>query len=149
MGASFLLIPRGEFEGACCKYEGNLDRLKGDFPFLSFEAMACRSLALQPGIITLLDDGRLTARIASKGVIFPQGLTPFEQEVLDAIVELSRPQSRTGLDMVVRGWPICDNACNKVILRAEPSGCPSFPTYRESKESPTTPLTKGMLLRKI
>lgn len=119
MGASFLLIPRGEFEGACCKYEGDLDRLKEDFPFLSFQAMACRSLALQPGIITLLDDGRLTARIASKGVICPPGLTPLEQEVLDAMVELGRPQSRTGLDMVVRGWPVCEKGCHQVILRAE------------------------------
>ena len=47
MGASLLLIPRGHFEASCIQLNFDPVRLKERFPFLSYKAIALRSLALQ------------------------------------------------------------------------------------------------------
>lgn len=122
MGASFLLIPRGEFEAACQKCDCDLCQLKEYFPFLSFEAMAYRSLAINPGIITILDNGILAGRVASKGVPFSPGLFPLEQEVWEAMGRYGEPQRKIGPHMIVRGWQVCERGSDRIILRAEPSG---------------------------
>lgn len=66
--ASELLLPEREFRPHAHR---TLRELKELFPHASFEVLARRRLAFTPGVLTVVDNGELTRRLASDGFAHP------------------------------------------------------------------------------
>ena len=79
MMAAELLLPGDTFRRDAMMYQ--LDRLKELYPQASWEVIARARLALIPAILTILDNGKRTLRIAPDGFQFPYRLMPVERTV--------------------------------------------------------------------
>jgi hypothetical protein len=77
--ASELLLPEDLFAPQA---QLTLAELKALFPFASYEVLARRRLHFRPGLLTIFDNGKLTARLAVDGWNCPAHLFPLEQRAL-------------------------------------------------------------------
>ena len=78
--AGEILLPEEEFGMAV--HQHDLDMLKSHYPHCSYEVIARRTLAFIPRILTILDNGLQTTRIASENVQYPYDMTDPEQEAV-------------------------------------------------------------------
>ncbi len=60
--------------------EATLLELKKAFPFASHEVLARRRMQHRPGLLTIIDNGRITARLAPEGWNIPPQLLEIETE---------------------------------------------------------------------
>ena len=79
--AAQILLPEGEFRPLA---HFSLLALKQTFPQASHEVLAKRRLTYRPGLLTIFDNGRLTARLAPEGWNIPGQFFPLEQEAMKA-----------------------------------------------------------------
>ena len=79
--ASELLLPAEDFRAHLHR---PLTELKGIFPQASYEVIARRRMTYRPGLLTIIDNGKITARLAPDGWNKPARLFPLEKEAYDA-----------------------------------------------------------------
>jgi hypothetical protein len=77
--AAEIMLPAEKFKPAS---SDTLIKLKQQFPHASHEVIARRRLSFRPGLLTIIDDGRITARLAPHGWNRPRKLFPLESEAL-------------------------------------------------------------------
>jgi Zn-dependent peptidase ImmA (M78 family) len=77
--ATDLLLPPDSFRRDAMTY--HLDRLKELYPQASWEVIARARLVLIPAVLTILDNGQRTLRMAPNGYQYPYHLLPVEHEV--------------------------------------------------------------------
>ncbi len=82
--AAELLLPTERFSREAWQPLRELKRL---FPHASHEAIARRRLAFVPGVLTIVDDGRLTRRLVSEGFAAPPHPAPFEWNLIERAFE--------------------------------------------------------------
>src|SRR5262249_46183731 len=112
-----LLVPQAWLVGEARACGCDLLEMKARFSTASHEAIAWRLLDLdQPGIVTVIDNDRVTRRRANSGNVGKQ-LAPAEAACLRQVQKYSRPcrVNEGGLD--VRGWPIHTADWKREILR--------------------------------
>lgn len=78
--ASQMLLPDEKFRN---QVHRSLPELKGLFPHTSYEVIARRRLTFRPGLLTIVDNGKVTARLAPEGWNKPAGLFPLEKKAYD------------------------------------------------------------------
>jgi hypothetical protein len=77
--ASELLLPTAQFRPHANE---SLSALKRAFPHASYEALARRRLLFRSGLLTICDNGKVTARLAPDGWNPPRALFPLEAEAI-------------------------------------------------------------------
>lgn len=77
--ASELLLPEAQFRPHSNE---SLSELKRTFPYASYEALARRRLYFRPGLLTICDNGKVTARLAPDGWNSLRALTPLEADAI-------------------------------------------------------------------
>ncbi len=82
--ASEMLLPEREFS---TQVHRTLPELKELFPHASYEVIARRRLAFRPGLLSIVDNGKLTARVAPDGWNKPAQLFPLEKKAYDACMK--------------------------------------------------------------
>jgi len=83
--ASDLLLPEDQFAPAA---QGSLTELKRTFPFASHEVLARKRMRYRPGLLTIFDNGKMTARLVPDDWNPPAGgLFPLEREALKLSLE--------------------------------------------------------------
>ena len=85
--ASELLLPHEEFAPLS---HHSLNELKEFFPHVSYEALARRRLAYQPGVLTVVDDGDVRYRIASEDFNAPPTPTAPEWNLIRKAYDLKQ-----------------------------------------------------------
>jgi hypothetical protein len=77
--AAEIMLPPEKFKPAS---SDTLKNLKRQFPHASHEVIARRRLSFRLGLLTIIDDGRITTRLAPDGWNRPKQLFPLESEAL-------------------------------------------------------------------
>lgn len=77
--AAEILLPKDQFAAVACQ---PLAKLKRAFPHVSHEVIARRRIRFRPGLLTIYDNGKLTARIAPDNWNVPAQLFPLELRAL-------------------------------------------------------------------
>ncbi len=77
--ASELLLPASQFRP---RASASLAELKHSFPHASYEVLARRRLQFRPGLLTICDNGKVTARLAPDGWNPPRALFPLEAKAI-------------------------------------------------------------------
>ena len=91
--AGEILLPDEEF-GVVVQHD-DLDVLKARYPHCSYEVIARRTLAFLPRILTILDNGLRTTRIASEHLQYPYDMTDPEQQ---AVAECVRRREKVEIE---------------------------------------------------
>ena len=112
-----MLLPESQFKPEVHK---SLCALKELYPFASYEVLARRRLAFRPGLLTIYDNERRTARIAPDGWNVPAHLFPVEMEAFKACLESKGEIALLREDMRVEATYVDEGrGVVRVILFAE------------------------------
>ncbi|MFC1477573.1 ImmA/IrrE family metallo-endopeptidase [candidate division KSB1 bacterium] len=120
--AAELLLPEDVFRNSLC--EKDLHALKNNFPDVSYEVIARRMTHFLPVVITIFDNGSLTARTGPDTINYPRAVSAEETEVVRQCYE-------TGKTVRVENPPLCicgyyleeTNGIRRVILITEVDDC--------------------------
>ncbi|MBU1652417.1 ImmA/IrrE family metallo-endopeptidase, partial [bacterium] len=82
--ASDLILPEEEFKPLM---HLSLEELKQRFSHASYEVIARRRLKFRPGLLTIVDDVKISARLAPDGWNRPMQLFPPESQALDRCLQ--------------------------------------------------------------
>lgn len=114
-----LLLPTCWLRPAAAACRWDLLELKATFATASHELIARRMLdVLQPLLITIFDNGRLTYRWSNQD-IQPPPLAPLERECWTIAHRDARPRQRQAGPYQVRCWPVHEPGWAREILRTE------------------------------
>jgi Zn-dependent peptidase ImmA (M78 family) len=116
--AGALMLPRAAFDRDLRETAWNLDELRRRHPNVSAEMIARRVVELRDAVVTILDAGKVRARVASpwSHAPAPKRLTPIERELLDAALASGEAQRANDL---LSAWPVFDGRWRRVIVVAE------------------------------
>ncbi len=114
--AGALMLPRGAFDRDLRATGWKLDQLRARHPNVSAQMIARRVTELRPAIITVLDQNRVTARVASPWIDPLPQLTALERELADAALVTGEMQSVSEL---LYAYPLIDGPHRRVILIAD------------------------------
>jgi hypothetical protein len=125
-GASDLLMPQAWFEGAGADTDWDLAELRRRFD-VSWEAATRRVPVCAWAVGTIIDNGRVTARVGSPGLHFRRRLEPPELETVNAAYEAwpgSTPTRREADGLRCAAWPALPerNGIRRVCLLTFPDG---------------------------
>lgn len=121
LGASNLLMPYRWFKEACQTTSFNLVSLKKTFSTASWEAIAYRTLAFREGVVSIVDNGRVTNRVGSMGHSYPPDLTHPERLALRQTMDTGETTTMEQGGMTVEAYPVFEEGWRRVILVAQPS----------------------------
>ena len=121
LGASHLLMPYQWFKDACRTTSFNLASLKKTFSTASWEAIAYRTLTLREGVVSIVDNGKLTNRVGSIGYNHPPDLTHTERMVLHQATSSGEVATIEQAGISVEAYPVFEGDWKRVILVAQPS----------------------------
>lgn len=112
-----LMLPGSPFDRDLRDTAWNLEQLRVRHPNASAEMIARRVTQRREAVVSIIDQGRLRARVASPWLEQPrQRLTAVERELADAAIETGQAQRANDL---LSAWPLFDGAHRRVIVVAE------------------------------
>ncbi len=115
--ASRFMLPEDRFKPHVHR---SLNELKSLFPHASYEVIARRRLQFRPGLLTIVDNRRLTARLAPDGWNRPAELFPLEKDGLERCLDSRDEQVIEGDGMMVEATYVDDGrGVIRVILFTE------------------------------
>ena len=115
--AGALLVPRAAYDRDLRETAWDLDELRVRHPNASAELLARRIAELRDAVISIVDQGRVHARVRSPWMPAPpQRLTQAERELVDAALETGAVQ-RAG--ELLAAYPLLDGRHRRVIVVAE------------------------------
>ena len=121
LGASNLLMPDRWFRDACQTASFNLMSLKKNFSTASWEAVAYRTLAFREGVISVIDNGKVTNRVGSMGFNYPPDPTHTERIALHQAMHSGEIVLLDQGGLTVEAYPIFEGDWKRIILVAQPS----------------------------
>jgi Zn-dependent peptidase ImmA (M78 family) len=118
--AARFLLPQRWFLEDARRLRADLFQLKQRYATASHELIARRLLDVPPArILTILDQGHVTARIGSHGRSVPP-LTPAEKECWMTACRTGRPDLRCVEGLKLAAWPIHESDRRREIVLATP-----------------------------
>lgn len=117
-----LLLPTRRFDGASRKANGDLFRLKEQFPTAGHMLIALRQLDFEePCVIAVVDDGTVALRKSNCAQVNKK-LTAAEQLCVEKVTAEEEPLTVRRDEWTARGWPIPSGPFRRIILRSVPDG---------------------------
>ncbi len=115
--AGALMLPRAAFDRDLRATAWDLERLCALHPNASAEMTARRITQLRDAVVSVLDQGKLRARVASPWIEQPRPrLTAIERELADAALESGEVRRANDL---LAAYPLFDGPHRRVIVVAE------------------------------
>lgn len=115
--AGALMVPRARFDRDLRETAWDLFELRRRHPNASAEMLARRITQLRDAVVSVLDEGRVRARVASPWAPAPSSkLTPLERELADAALAGGNVQRENEL---LAAYPLLDGQHRRVIVVAE------------------------------
>ncbi len=115
--ASRLLLPRQWFFEDALRLDGDVLELKSLYRTSSHEAIAWRLLDLPcPTVITIFDQGQITARRSNAG-FQPPRLETLEKNCWQDVHKYRQQQTRQRSGLIVQCWPVHEPGWKREILR--------------------------------
>ncbi|MCB2213054.1 ImmA/IrrE family metallo-endopeptidase [bacterium] len=115
--ASELLLPDPPFSDLAYQ---TLRELKDAFPHASFEAIARRRLQFVPGVLTVMDNGKVNRRVTSDKFNAPLMITPAEKEALTQCMNLRKDIDINGNEIRLHATFVDDGrGVERVLLLVE------------------------------
>lgn len=115
--AGALMVPRATFDRDLRETGWDLEELRRRHPNASAEIIARRVAELRDAVISVVDQGRIHARVRSPWMPQPrQRLTGLERELVDAALHTGEPQRANAL---LAAYPLIDDEHRRVIVVAE------------------------------
>jgi hypothetical protein len=115
--AGALLVPRAAYDRDLRETAWDLEQLRPRHPNVSAEMLARRIAELRDAVITVLDEGRVNARVRSPWMPAPpRRMTTLERELADAALTTGETQ-RSG--ELFAAYPLLDGPHRRVIVVAE------------------------------
>jgi hypothetical protein len=121
LGASNLLMPDPWFREACQTTSFNLVSLKKTFSTASWEAVAYRTLAFREGVVSIVDNGKVTNRVGSMGFNYPPDPTHTERMALHQAMRTGEIVTMDQGGLTVEAYPVFEGDWKRVILVAQSS----------------------------
>lgn len=117
LATPFLLMPSKWFNPACLTHDFDLIEIKNIFDTASYEAVALRMLHVEPGVITVCDNGKITNRKTSYEFHIPKKLFPAEEEAIGNALESKAKSAAADDGISTTAYPIIEKKFERVILR--------------------------------
>jgi hypothetical protein len=117
LATPFLLMPSKWFNHACATHDFDLIEIKNIFDTASYEAVALRMLHVEPGVITVHDNGKVTNRKTSYDFHIPKKLFPAEQQAISQALETGSKFLAADDAISTTAYPIIEKKFERVILR--------------------------------
>jgi hypothetical protein len=115
--AAALILPKSTFNRDLQRTAWDLEKLRQLHPNASAQMISRRISELREAVITVLDQGRVTSRVASPWMpLVTSRLTNIERELADAALETGEPQRANDL---LAAYPLIDGMHRRVIVIAE------------------------------
>jgi hypothetical protein len=115
--AGALMLPRASFDRDLQMTEWDLEQLAKLHPNASWQMLARRVSELREAVVTVLDQGKVTTRVASPWMAEPPArLSPIERELVDAALESGLVQRANQL---LAAYPLIDGRHRRVIVVAD------------------------------
>jgi hypothetical protein len=115
--AGALMLPRRAYDRDLRETAWDLHELRRRHPNASAELCARRIAELRDAVVTILDAGKVRARVGSPWSSAPRArLTPLERELADAALTSGEVQRANDL---LAAWPLFDGRWRRVIVVAE------------------------------
>jgi Zn-dependent peptidase ImmA (M78 family) len=120
VGAPYVLMPTEWFHDACVVTKFDIFKLKEIFSTASHEAVAVRTLAFAPGIITVIDDKKVTNRQSSMPGFSGKKLMPIEKKAADEALTTGERVSLKSSECETTAYPLLNEEVKRIILRTIP-----------------------------
>lgn len=116
--AGALLLPRWDFDVDLRRTGWSFARLRERHPNASAEMIARRIVELRDAVATILDNGKVTRRVVTEGIVDPRvrRMTRWERELADAALAMGEEVRGDELCYAV---PIIDGQWRRVIVVCE------------------------------
>ena len=116
-GSSFLLMPLCWFRKACLEHNFDLFDVKNIFNNVSHEAVALHMLYLEPAVVTVFDNNRVSNRRSSYPFYVSRQLFPPEKKAIQQVLAAGDKCHLQAEGMEITGFPVFEKKFKRVILR--------------------------------
>jgi len=117
LGAPLLLMPSKWFNPACSEHNFDLFQVKPIFDTASYEAVALRMLQVEPAVVTVYDNGKITNRKTSYDFHVPRKLFPAEADSVNQVLQSGCKTVVSDDAIETAAYPVFENSFKRIILR--------------------------------